>query len=947
MLAAVLWAVLAQEASPTLEEILAAAPSGGGLCVLVGAGDGRLAVELARKGRLLVHVLDVDAAVERVREMAGSSGLAGQVTAERWTSGRLPYVDNLANLLVSRASGLSDKEALRVVAPGGVAFLGGIAKKKPRPATLGDWTHERGGPDRNAVSPDRHVSIPQGIQWLSGERGSGKSFLSAHGRNFYGNVVARDAFNGLPLWRANVRPLAAAGDRLYGLAGSSLVALDAASGKTILRYDEAGAPVEVLLDKDALLVTTDRSVRALDAQTGKLLWSHDASSPRALVLADGRATFVEGAARKGEKLSLRAIDAATGTPAWRSEAPPLSSLELSSMAQAGVVLLETSTLADNGNGCALHAFSARDGRKLWDFPFVPSMTHRKVARAFFTEGLFWAGTKDGLVGLDPQTGKAAKRHPVPSFGRGHCFAPVVAGSFYIHGECDFTDLRSGAHYYSRIQKGACGIAFTPANGLLYTFPSACICFPMLRGTNALSSAPDPRALQISKFPGGASTPLLLPAPADPAPRLDRASLRPSTPSGAEAPKPLPPSSPRDEWPAYRNDPWRSGSTETKVPARLTVLWEAKIADRRAGPYAAEWTLHPSARGPLTPPVAAAGRVVAAVPEAHQVLALDADTGRVAWSFTANGRVDTPPTLLRGRCFFGTAAGWVYALSLATGEQLWRVRVAPADERIVAYGQVESLWPAPGSVLADGDTLYVAAGRHAHADGGLFVTALDPSSGAVRWQRQLQELGISRWYARQGNGYDPFDLLVKDGDFVSLSRWRLDPRSGAVTLEAHMGHYRARRTGLWAPRGFWSYAAPSYRSPERKLEAKPLLAFDDHRLFGAADHVFRAAPETGAKPPPPEDLGTEEDEGPRKGASRDKGPLWTAKVSDATALVLAGDHLFVAAKGEILTLSAADGKTAHSANVGAPAVWDGMAAAWERLYVSTASGKVVCLKGLRP
>jgi len=46
---------------------------------------------------------------------------------------------------------------------------------------------------------------------------------------------------------------------------------------------------------------------------------------------------------------------------------------------------------------------------------------------------------------------------------------------------------NGTQTRARMFKSACRQPFVPANGLLYTFPVQCECFPMLRGTMGLSS----------------------------------------------------------------------------------------------------------------------------------------------------------------------------------------------------------------------------------------------------------------------------------------------------------------------------------------------------------------------------------------------------------------------------------------------------------------------------
>ena len=117
--------------------------------------------------------------------------------------------------------------------------------------------------------------------------------------------------------------------------------------------------------------------------------------------------------------------------------------------------------------------------------------------------------------------------------------------------------------------------------------------------------------------------------------------------------------------------------------------------------------------------------------------------QVRWTFTANGRVDTAPTIHRGLCLFGSKSGWVYCLRADDGGLVWRLRAAPPEERIVAYGQIESPWPVPGSVLVVEDAAYFAAGRQPLADGGILVFAVEPAdrpralgrSGSTRCRRR--------------------------------------------------------------------------------------------------------------------------------------------------------------------------------------------------------------------
>ena len=148
-------------------EILDTTGVRGGLVVHLGCGHGKLTAALRASERHVVHGLDTDPAkVERARRHVASLGLYGPVSIARLTGSRLPYADNLVNLLVAEAAGLVPMaEVMRVLCPKGVAYVraGGrwVKTVKPRPREMDEWTHWLHGPDGNAVAHDQLVGPPR------------------------------------------------------------------------------------------------------------------------------------------------------------------------------------------------------------------------------------------------------------------------------------------------------------------------------------------------------------------------------------------------------------------------------------------------------------------------------------------------------------------------------------------------------------------------------------------------------------------------------------------------------------------------------------------------------------------------------------------------------------------------------------------------------------------
>ncbi len=291
-------------------EILDATGVKGGLVVHLGCGDGRLTAALCAGDGYLVQGLDADAAnVARAREHLHSRDLYGQVSIDRLEGKRLPYVDNLVNLLVAeKLDGVPMAEVMRVLAPRGVAYIreGNAWKKqqKPWPAEIDEWTHYLHDASNNAVAHDSVVGPPRRMQWVGSPRwarhhdrmSSVSAAVTAHGRVFYifdeatrvsvlvppkWSLIARDAFNGTILWKRKMggwhthlwplksgpaqlpRRLVADGDRVYVTLGldAPLVALDAATGETVRTYQGTRATEEIILSDGVLFLLVNKDAK--------------------------------------------------------------------------------------------------------------------------------------------------------------------------------------------------------------------------------------------------------------------------------------------------------------------------------------------------------------------------------------------------------------------------------------------------------------------------------------------------------------------------------------------------------------------------------------------------------------------------------------------------------------------------------------------------------------
>jgi outer membrane protein assembly factor BamB len=570
-----------------------------------------------------------------------------------------------------------------------------------------------------------------------------------------------------------------------------------------------------------------------------------------------------------------------------------------------------------------------------------------------------------ISALDPRTGQTRRTYPA---GLTHCFPPVATSKYMFAGELDMTNLSTGEVIANRITKANCSRegGWTPANGLIYTTPKHCTCWPMLRGFVAMAPQPSNTVSRRSGVSPTGTPPeemeFLLeqgPAKVDPQAAISQ----------------------RDDWPLYRHDRWRSGSSTAPGPKSLQTRWavalqkETEARNKVSGPILHDWQENPIVKGPLSAPTISGGMAYVTRPDAHQLIAVDAATGKTAWRFTANGRLDTPPAIHRGLCLFGTAAGWVYAVRADNGRLVWRLRAAPSNQRIVAYGQVESPWPVPGAILVMDDIAYFAAGRQPLADGGILVFAVDPLTGKQHWVRRLDTVPQKGFYENSGLEFDPFDILHAEGDGLAMSRWVLSPDGKDIEVDKWNAFAKLNTGGgeVWIPRGSWTYGARHQHRFRGEAPRRPLAVFRDNNVYGSLDgstNVFRRKfdPDeietfnsgwiTGWEAVKTASDGGKPYRSYRLSESAEwvKDPFATADDPAAEepeygtqlhneihAMALASDNkLYVVHRdGRLKVVSTETGYVIREAQVPPPA-WDGLAIAENRLYLSTQTGQLVCL-----
>lgn len=814
------WAGLAGEAASEAAQLLELSKIRGGVCAHLDCGDASLTADLARSGRFLVEGLCADAAsIPATREKLFNKGLAGLVHVSLLDPQRLPFVDNLVNLLVMEnaqdrlAKGLTPKELLRVMAPLGAACLsveqaqvedlktafssagikdfrfeavgrGWLVLRKPWPEGMDGWSHARHGADGNPVSGDLTIEAPNRMQWITGPSwGNGRydkgpasatphAVLSAGGRNFYfagGRIVARDSFNGVLLWTRKTGKAgsnqAVAGEHAFYLCEEDrILGLDAATGQELRTYATGVKCAQLLLEGGVLYAVAHDGVRAYDSESGKEQWTSELGAGK--VVAEGGKLYL---ATRGN--SIACVNAGDGKTVWNKDLG--GKAQILFVAQ-GMLVLQT----PGPNGLSFMVHSGADGAHAWSFE-----SNKNDALSYHAAGLVWmeSGTQtpgDGMpapkigsevisawTGHEPKTGEVRRKLTGQTNNKYRCHTLYATQRFVIDNRpLYFTDWMTGASFAFEGTRAQCGSAYSLGNGLLYglyTDSKKCMCMSTaISGVTAFGN--DGGKTHTGEF-------------AEEEGRLEKGDVAPPESSKID----------QDDWPMYRGDALRSSCSPGRLSGALEMGWRTKLIETVVeNEVTLDWKVNKPAADSITPPVVAGGIVYVGLTHAGKVVALDEASGKEVWSFHVGGRLDAPPSIHKGMCLVGSHDGWVYGLRADSGKLVWRFRAAPAEKRMSAYGQLESPWPIVGGVLISGDRAFVLAGRSTETDGGLYVHALDPLSGQSVWSgRRYKEdpKPFGGYTPRRGTTYvGAADLLCSDGSTVSIAgcaRGRFSTQTG--------------------------------------------------------------------------------------------------------------------------------------------------------------------------
>ncbi len=1027
------------EAYAETSEILDTIGVKGGLIVHVGCGDGTLTAALRANDRFLVHGLDIDPNNVRIaRNYIKSLGLYGKVSVDTFDGESLPYIDNLVNLVVSEDLGeVSMEEVLRVLCPLGVAYIrpapsaaegtetGWLKTTKPWPDNIDEWTHYLHDATNNAVANDTVVGPPMHMHWLSeplwsrhhDKLASISTVVTAQGRLFYISdegrfdingpahwfLTARDAFSGIFLWKRPIsswtshlrkfrsgpvqlsRLLVANGDLVYVTLGldEPISVLDARTGEVINVLNETEKAEEFILHPDvhrdtliaqigepqaehALIETKSSSAGFRDAKyiiavhpdNDRILWRWPKSGTATIMPLTLAASVDQVYLQDGENVVC--LDLNTGNEIWSKEVHQSKSRTIG-WSDDALVVHEDVVLSTFGG--AIKALSTDNGNVLWTSS-IKQIFGKTQVDVLVAAGLVWT-SPEFSEGRNLHTGEVVSSNSLYqtliTAGHHHrCYRNKATQRYLMVGKrgIDFFDLDSDpdVHRDSRNNwvRGTCQYGILPANGLVYAPTHVCGCYPEALLHGFWSLAPEihktedrNRKTEEERLEKG-------PAYYETRVTSDEQQLT-------------------SDWPLHRHDSLRSGVTAMEPPSALEPIWKTQIP------------------GKLSAPVIAEAIVLVCSVDAHCVYALDAQSGDIKWTFTAGGRVDSAPSIYRGKALFGSSDGWVYCLRLTDGELVWRFQAAPEDIRTVCLEQIESLWPVHGSVLVKDGTVYCTAGRSSYLDGGIWLYALDPDTGEIKHNyllhsehpgpsentaniesekisqntvdyKTLLAPDKSDSFSMEGN---ISDILVSDGEAIYLRHMKFNSNlerdnqwsRHLFCTSSLLDDSEAHRSHWFYGLGDFSRMTVAYEWLTRSNRSQfivpfgRLLVYDSESVWGVRRsqdysnytlfcHDIETIEAT---------EGTEKKDFRPKSSETKNPDLWKWSVNlpiHPLAMLKAGSRLVIAGSdqneaGLLIMAWSTDGNIQAEYNLDCTPVWDGMAAANGKLYISLIDGSIVC------
>ena len=213
-----------------------------------------------------------------------------------------------------------------------------------------------------------------------------------------------------------------------------------------------------------------------------------------------------------------------------------------------------------------------------------------------------------------------------------------------------------------------------------------------------------------------------------------------------------------DWPVWRYDHNRSASTPEQLADSLHLQWQIRYSPRT-----------PVWDDPLNQnlmqfdrifePIVAGNKIFIGFNDQDKVVALEINSGKEVWHFYTDGPVRMPLAASNSKIYFTSDDGYCYCLNSENGSLIWKVRLAPAENKLLGNKRLISMWPARGGIVIKGNIIYTAASIFPMM--GTFIYAINAEDGQIIWKNE----GTGSNYILQPHRSPAFADVAPQGSFA--------------------------------------------------------------------------------------------------------------------------------------------------------------------------------------
>ena len=417
-----------------------------------------------------------------------------------------------------------------------------------------------------------------------------------------------------------------------------------------------------------------------------------------------------------------------------------------------------------------------------------------------------------------------------------------------------------------------------------------------------------------------------------------------------------------DWPTYLANNERAGSTSQQLKLPLTQAWvfSSPSPPRRTWTGPAGRTIEGKELGDRVKfddalHVATVGdRVYFGSSVDHQVHCLDLQDGKEVWCFFTGAPIRLAPTVVGGRVYIGSDDGYAYCLDAHSGSLCWKLRLGPADESIIARGEMISRWPVRTGVLVDGDTAYFGAGIFPHEN--VYLCAANAHNGTILWKNDA----ISHQDAGR-NEFSPQGYLLATDELLYVPSGRSRPKAvnresgkltgGGSTSLTFANTVIAGTDALIADGRLHAYSLETRLAvagdSSYAVNGNEIIRMNRKEFYPANNERRKLSPELRNLVRALRSAGDKTDQVRSRIAEiqarlkeiADVGVVWRKPCTAEAALVVADDLVFAGGQDRVTAFATETGEEVWAADVDGLA--RGLAIASGNLFVSTTTGKIYC------